>query len=187
MTDNGSPPLSQTSSFTVNVEDTSPATISGASVSTRHGLSITLTFSQALDASTAEDPGNYILLAPAKHGRKSRKAPPPQRIALSVAYDPTSNTVTLSAARRPKLVPSLELRVVGTGPGGITKVTGLPLAGGFGLAGTDYLAIVTKKRVTQIAAVATGMVGLPSGASLMRQSRRSPTRSGHCAGRVTTG
>ena len=66
-------------------------------------------------------------------------------------------------------------------------MTRLPLAGGFGLAGTDYLAIVTKKRVTQIAAVATGMVGLPSGRKSDAPSRRSPTRSGHYAGRVTTG
>jgi hypothetical protein len=149
VTDSGSPQLSQMASFTVKVVDTNPATISKATVNTRGGLSITLRFSQPLDPSTASDPHNYILLSPAKPTKKGSKAPPPTTIALTVRYNRVSNSVTLTAHGKIKRNPALQLTVVGTGPGGIAKITGLLLAGRGGKPGTNYVASVTATKVKQ--------------------------------------
>ena len=83
VTDSGSPALSQTASFVVDVVDGGPAAaISKARVNIKHGLTITLRFSQPLDASAAGDLGDYILV-PAK--KKSKKAPAPANILLARA------------------------------------------------------------------------------------------------------
>jgi hypothetical protein len=152
VTDNGSPSMQQMESFTVNLVDTSPATISKAKVNTARGLTITLTFSQPLDPATAADSRNYILLAPPKPKKKgSRAAPgPPTPINLTVRYNRASNSVTLTAKGRPSLKAALQLTVIGAGPHGIAKLTGLPLAGHGGKPGTNYVASVTATKIKQV-------------------------------------
>jgi hypothetical protein len=153
VTDNGSPPLSQTATLTVDLVDNSPATIAKAEISDKHGLSISLKFSQPVDASPAGDPNNYILLAPAKLKKKSKKVPPPKPIHLSVRYNPSTATVTLTAKGKVRLNPALQLTVIGTGSDGIAKADGLLLAGSGGQPGTNYVAAVTATRIKQIQAV----------------------------------
>jgi glucose/arabinose dehydrogenase len=150
VTDNGSPPLSDTVSFTVNVVDTNPATITRATVSLRHGLAISLTLSEPLDPTTALAPQNYSLAFPAKSGKKLKNSRPPRTVALSVRLNPASNVVTLTAKGKLKFNPDLVLTVVGAGLGAITKDTGLALAGTGGQPGTNYVAAVTAKKVRQI-------------------------------------
>jgi hypothetical protein len=141
VTDSGSPPLSQTASFVVDVVDSGPATtVAKARVSTRHGLAVTLRFSQPLDPSAAGSPDDYILV-PAN--KKSKKALPPASIPLTVSYDPASNTVTLAARGKVKRGQALRLTLIAGGPDGIAKVTGLPLAGDGVHAGTNYVATIT--------------------------------------------
>jgi hypothetical protein len=149
VTDSGSPPLSQTASFMINVVDLGPAaTISRARVRTKNGYAITLTFSQPLDPSTAENPNNYIL-TPAKH-KKSKHSPVPTLIPLIVSYDPRTNAVTLTARVKVKPNQALKLTVIGEGPDGIAKVTGLPLAGNHRRPGTNYVATVTGASIKRI-------------------------------------
>jgi hypothetical protein len=141
VTDNGSPPLGGTTSFVVDVVDNGPATtVAKATVSTRRGLAITLRFSQPLDSSTARNPGDYVLI-PA--GKRSKKVALPAAIPLVVSYNPTTNAVTLAAQARVKRGQALRLRVIGSGPDGIAKLTGLPLAGDGVHPGTNYVATIT--------------------------------------------
>ena len=120
-----------------------------ASVTNRHGLAITLTFSQPIDPSTAMNPGNYLLLEPSRKARSKRKpTPPPRAIGLSVSYNQAADQVTLKVAKKVKLNPALELTVIATGPSGLAKLDGLPLAGGFGQPGTNYVARVMFRGVT---------------------------------------
>jgi hypothetical protein len=161
VTDSGSPQLSQAASFTVNVVDNGPvATISQAKVRARHGLIITLTFSQPLDSSTATDPDNYILVAPARHKRKRWKNPLSTRIPLTVSYDPASSSVTLKAQGRVSLQRALHLTVIGTGPDGVAKITGLPLAGSGFEPGTNYVASISAKGIHRTMAVASRTIGV---------------------------
>jgi hypothetical protein len=149
VTDSGSPQMSQSANFRASVVDTHPATILKAKVDSRRGLSITLTFSQPLDPSSASNTHNYILVAPGKARKTGSKGSPPTTISLTVHYNPKSNSVTLVAQGKPKLNPALQLTVVGMGPGGIAKVTGLLLAGRGGKPGTNYVASVTATRIKQ--------------------------------------
>src|SRR5262249_37329106 len=120
VTDNGSPPLSQTAILVVNVFDLGrPVTVKRGTVRVKNGYAITLTFTQPLDPATAEDPGNYILI-PVK--RISKKAPPPTPIPLIARYNPASKTVTLTAIGKVNSKQALRLTVIGTGPHGVAKV-----------------------------------------------------------------
>jgi hypothetical protein len=143
-TDNGSPPLSAMTSFVVDVIDSGPAaTITKARVSVKHGLSIALRFSQPLDPSTAANPGDFILVPAGK-----RKAPPLASIPLVVSYDPATLTVTLIARAKARRGQVLRLTVIGSGPDGIAKVTGLLLAGDGRHPGTNYVATIRGQSIT---------------------------------------
>ncbi len=147
VTDSGSPQLSVTTSFTVNVHDSGPpATIARASVVTKHGYAISLKFSQPLDARTAENPNNYILI-PVKR-KNAKNAPVMTPIPLSVSYNPKTNVVTLTALAKVKKKQSLSLTVIGTAPSGVAKITGVLLAGVRKRTGTNYVAFVTGKTIT---------------------------------------
>jgi ELWxxDGT repeat protein len=153
--DNSSPPktASETLSFTV-VDPSPPPTITSPKVSTRKGFSITLTFSQPVDPATAADANNYILTEPARIPTSKKKPmPPPTVLGMSVSYNQTTNQVTLKVAKKPKAHTGLTLKVVGSGPTGIAKLTGLQLAGSGGQPGTNYVAAIRGKRLTQTAAV----------------------------------
>jgi hypothetical protein len=139
VTDSGSPPLSRATSFVVDVVDNGPATtVAKAKVSRRRGLAITLRFSQPLDASTAGNPEDYILVPAGK-----KKGPSAAAIPLAVSYDPATRTVTLVAQARVRRGQALRLTVIGSGPDGLAKVTGLPLAGDGRHVGTNYEATIT--------------------------------------------
>ena len=147
VTDSGSPPLSVSTSFTVNVFDLGPpALISRASVLTKPRYAISLKFSQPLDAQTAENPSNYILV-PVK--RKNAKNPPVMMpIPLSVSYNPKTNVVRLTALEKVKLKQALELTVIGTAPNGVAKISGVLLAGVRKRTGTNFVAFLTGKTIT---------------------------------------
>jgi glucose/arabinose dehydrogenase len=148
VTDSGSPALSQSANFTVNVFDLGPvATVSRASVRTKNGFAITLKFSQPLDPSTAEDPSNFVLVATGP--KKGKKTLLPSPIPLTVTYNQATNSVTLTATVQIKLKQTLRLTVIGRGPHGVAKITGLPLAGKRKRPGTNYVAIVTGKAIRQ--------------------------------------
>ena len=156
VSDHGSPPQSAATTFNVNVVDPGPApTISVAKVSTKKGVSITLSFSQPVNPETAGNSTNYILTEPAKKKPKSQKklSPLPIRIGLSVSYNPSTHQVILKGPKKLKISPALMLTVVGTGPNGIAKVDGLQLAGTGQQPGTNYLATVTAKAVNPTSAV----------------------------------
>jgi hypothetical protein len=154
-TDNGSPPLSGMASFVVDVVDNGPATtVARAKVSTKRGLSITLRFSQPLDSSTAGNPGDFLLVPAGK-----RKAPPPASIPLAVSYDPATSTVTLTAQARIKRGQALRLTVIGSGPDGIAKVTGVPLAGDGRHPGINYMATIKGRSITHTNAARGGTRG----------------------------
>jgi hypothetical protein len=153
VTDNGSPPLSATTSFVVDVFDAGPAaTVAKAKVNVKHGLTITLRFSQPLDPSTAANLDDYLLV-PVK---KSKKGAPAADIPLAVSYNPASNTVTLVAQAKVRRGQALRLTVIGSGPDGIAKMTGLPLAGDRVHAGTDYVATITGASIRQTDAARGG-------------------------------
>ena len=149
-TDSGTPAQSTSATFNLDVIDPGPApTISKATVSTKKGFAITLTFSQPLDQATALDASNYVLAIPAKVVGKHHKGPAPQPtpIRLGISYNATTNQVTLKAIGKVNLTKPLQFTVVGAAPGGVAKVTGLLLAGSGGQAGTNYVATVTAKKV----------------------------------------
>ncbi len=133
--------------------------ISVAKVSTKKGFTITLTFSEPVNPSTAANPSNYILTAPGKKPKgKHKPTPPPTRIGLSVSYSQSANQVVLKAAKKPKTSPALTLTVIGTGTTGIAKLDGLQLAGSGGQPGTNYVASVTGKAVTRTSAVTSNTI-----------------------------
>ena len=147
VSDNSSPPKTAYETIDLSVVNPSPPpTISTPTVSTKKGFSITLGFSVPVNPATASNPANYILTeAPRKH-RGKKKTPAPKVIRLIVSYDAATNQVTLKAAKKPKAGMVLTLTVVGAG--GIAKLDGLQLAGA-GVSGTNYVATITGKRISQ--------------------------------------
>jgi hypothetical protein len=113
-------------------------------VNTRRVLTITLRFSQPLDASTASNLDDYILVPAGK-----KKAAAPLSIPLTVSYDPATRTVTLVAQAKARRGQALRLTVIGSGPDGLAKVTGLPLAGDGRHSDTNYVATITRGRIKQ--------------------------------------
>ncbi|MGP0063460.1 MAG: cadherin repeat domain-containing protein, partial [Isosphaeraceae bacterium] len=159
VSDNGSPQQSAAATFHVNVVDPNPVTIQMPTVTTRKAFSITLTFSGPVNPATAANPSNYILTEPAKKTRSKKKLTPSSTpLVLSVSYNPATNQVTLKGPKKVKLSPALTLTVVGTGPDGIAKLDGLQLAGSDGQAGTNYVASVTGKAVSQTSAVVANTI-----------------------------
>ena len=63
--------------------------------------------------------------------------------------------MTLKAIGKVNLAKPLQFTIVGTGAGGVAKVTGQLLAGSGGQAGTNYVATVTTKKIKPVAAVAS--------------------------------
>jgi ELWxxDGT repeat protein len=154
VSDNSTPAktTSETLSFSV-VDPSPPPTISSAALSTKKGVSITLTFSQPVDPATASNASNYILTEPAKKSKSKKKpTPPPVAVAASVSYNQATNQVTLKLAKKPPASAVITLTVVGSGPGGIAKLTGLQLAGN-GQPGTNYVATIKGKKLSPTAAV----------------------------------
>jgi hypothetical protein len=157
--DNGTPARTVSETFTVRVIDPGPPpTVSDAVVSTKKGLVITLTYSELVNSATAGNPANYLLTEPARKPKGAHKpARPPLKISLSVSFNQAANQVTLKAAKKPTAGAVLTLTVIGTGPAGIAKLTGLQLAGG-GQPGTNYIATIKGKRITPTLARSATMI-----------------------------
>ena len=95
---------------------------------------VVLTFNQALDATTAQDPQDYRIIGPAGRTIRVKRA----------KYDPAANTVTLHPARRIDIHYRYKLIVDGTAPGGLTNTQGQLLDGtDSGEPGSDYSTSLT--------------------------------------------
>ncbi|WP_250846807.1 Calx-beta domain-containing protein [Aquisphaera insulae] len=107
-----------------------------------------LTFSQSLDAASAQDVANYAMIFPSTAARSSRvrtaRAAQQTYSFAQATLDPTGTVVTLSrgALGRIHLPKVLQILVRGTPPTGIRNTTGTYLAGSGGAAGTDALLTV---------------------------------------------
>ncbi len=95
---------------------------------------LVLTFDQALDPTSAQDPLNYTITN--SDGRSVRIG--------SVVYDPSALTVTISPAQRLNLHRLYRLTLFGTAPTGVTDTAGNLLDGALnGVPGSDYVANVS--------------------------------------------
>ncbi len=91
---------------------------------------LVLTFSSALDPTSAQNVNNYQILT------SSGTAIP----ISSAVYDPTTLTVTLSPSQLLSLQTFYQLTVIGTPPTGLTSATGVPIDGADnGTSGTNYV------------------------------------------------
>ena len=100
--------------------------------------SIVLTFGEGLNASSAENPGNYslFLLTKSRHSPTPKETPVP---ITSVVYNPTTMTVTLMTAKKLKKTGEYSLTVSGTG---LTDLNGNELSGSSGMPGTSFTTIL---------------------------------------------
>ena len=160
-TDSASTTLAAAESFSVNVQyGGPPPTVIGTSVSTKHGLTITITFSQAMDAGSVDNPSNYQLFLPGK-GKKSRG----KTLALTPSSNGSSNVVTLKARGTIKLSPKPQLTIFGSAPGRLANSYGMLLDGDLdGLPGSNYVAVVSKHDLSRVPSFALARVRLRSGA-----------------------
>ena len=104
--------------------------------------SLVLTFSAVLDATTSQNVNNYQIVnmgGPGRDGNLVGEVIP----VMTAIYDPTAFSVTLFPAERLDIHNDYQLTVNGTAPGGLTGVTGVPLAGQDGVSGTNYVADIT--------------------------------------------
>jgi hypothetical protein len=121
-------PSNNTSEFSKAITVTSQASSTGPQVMSaqRFGMraqrqSIVLTFNEPLDPTRAGNANNYSLFLVKKHGKSS--------VAIaSAAYNPTTLTVTLTAAHKLNGHGQYSLTVLGTG-NGLTDLNGNPLDG----------------------------------------------------------
>jgi hypothetical protein len=95
---------------------------------------LVLTFSQALDPTSAQDPNDYRIVGPAGRTIRVKEA----------VYSPVARTVTLYPTQRINIHYTYELIVDGTAPGGLTNTEGTLLDGAdSGKPGSDYRAPLT--------------------------------------------
>ena len=91
--------------------------------------SLVLTFSTALDPTSAQNVNNYQILTS-------------QGVAIPVSsavYDASALTVTLSPSQLLSIHQSYQLTVIGVPPGGLQSAAGVPLAGTNGTPGTNFV------------------------------------------------
>jgi hypothetical protein len=104
--------------------------------------SLVLTFSSALDATLAQNVNNYQIVTlggPGKFGNLIGHV----TLVSAAVYDPATFTVTLFPVQKLDIHNFYQLTVNGTTPGGLTGVTGVPLAGQGGVPGTNYVAEIS--------------------------------------------
>jgi hypothetical protein len=97
---------------------------------------LVLTFDHPLDPRRARDLSNYQLVVLASSGRATR--------IKQAVYDSATQTVSLLLARRLNLHKRFRLTVVGTGPVGVTDLSGNLLDGQkTGHSGSNFVTIVS--------------------------------------------
>ena len=118
--------MTATATATLVVGSTSVAPLPGPQVVSvdRYGYhemptTLVLTFDQVLDAVTADDAKNYVIIGP--HGRRIR--------VKSAVYDPANDTVTLHPSRRISVHYKYKLIVDGARVGGVANSQGTLLDG----------------------------------------------------------
>lgn len=101
----------------------------------RQPTSLVLAFNQALDAASAQDTANYLILGPGGRRIGVRRA----------IYDAASQTVTLSPAQLLNIHRTYHLAVIASTPTGVKGANGVALDGaGTGQAGTNYVAAIDR-------------------------------------------
>jgi hypothetical protein len=139
-------PNDDTSEFSkdVSVTSTAPTILQVASVQ-RFGIgsqpsTIVITFSGALQTTSAENLTNYslsLVKKPRKHSHTPQETP----VALaSAVYNPATMAVTLTTAHKLQKHGEYSLTISGTG---VTDVNGNPLAGSNGTPGTNFAVILS--------------------------------------------
>jgi hypothetical protein len=126
--------------------------------------SLVLTFSTALEPTTAQDVKNYTIVTLGGTGRGGSEVGHVTPVREAV-YNGTSLTVTLFPAQRLDLHNRYRLTVNGTKPGRVTGVTGLALDGrNNGVPGSNYVAVITAKTLAG-AAPTSQLVALDTSAA----------------------
>jgi uncharacterized repeat protein (TIGR01451 family) len=125
-----------------------------------HPTTLVLQFDEALASLAAENPANYVILAPGANGKLSTRDK--KLVAIkSIEYDPATFTVTLHPASLISLWHPYRLIVRGSTPGGLMSLYGTPLEGaGRGLPGTDYTTKLTHATLVMPPRPARSSVGL---------------------------
>jgi streptogramin lyase len=110
----------------------------------RQPTRLVLTFNEALDPARAENPANYVLVAPGPNGEFT--GPHAHVIPIShIIYDPVNLTVTLIPDHRLSIYHRYQLTVIGMPPSGLTDTDGRFLDGAkTGQPGSNFVAIVDK-------------------------------------------
>jgi uncharacterized repeat protein (TIGR01451 family) len=127
--------ITETVTASVNVTSTSGPRVIDVERFGYHMMPTTLllTFDEALEAATADDPRNYEIFGPRG-----------QRIRIkSAVYDAANDTVTLRPSQRISIHHRYTLIVKGDSAGGITNARGQSLDSKAGGPGADYLASLT--------------------------------------------
>jgi hypothetical protein len=104
--------------------------------------SLVLTFSTALNATSAQNVNNYQIVNMGGPGRDGNLVGEVIPVSLAV-YDPSALTVTLFPSDRLDIHNDYQLTVNGTVPGGLTGATGVPLAGAGGVSGSNFVSNIT--------------------------------------------
>jgi hypothetical protein len=103
---------------------------------------LALTFSGALNRSTAQNSNNYIIVNPGPDGRVGTRDDRTIRVKTAV-YDGARSTVTLTSARRLDLHRRYQLVVNGSTPTGVADIAGNLLDGdGNGQPGSNYVVML---------------------------------------------
>jgi hypothetical protein len=110
-----------------------------------HPTTLVVSFTQPMDAASAQDLVNYQLVSAGPDHRFGTRDDQPIRIS-SLQYNAATQTVTIRPAHRLPLHRDFQLTIVGTPPLGLKSTEGLFLDGaGTGEAGTNYVIVINDK------------------------------------------
>ena len=87
-----------------------------------------LIYSTAMDGATAGLSSNYELTATSTKHAKKKTIPAPTPVGLSAAYDPATNTVTLTLQGKQTFAKGGQLTVIYSPPSGVSSASEVPLA-----------------------------------------------------------
>ena len=111
----------------------------------RQPTALVLTFSEPLDAITAESRANYLLVSAGPDHRFGARDDRAVRI-RTIQYDAAARTVTIRPAHRLPLRRRFQLTILGTPPTGLKDTAGFFLDGaGTGQEGTNYVIVISDK------------------------------------------
>jgi hypothetical protein len=94
---------------------------------TRYVREIVLTFSSALDPTTASNAANYSVTQATSRGTSAVKP-----VRVRAIYKPANHTVKLTLAGKPRFASGGQLLLIASGPTAIASSSGVPLEGNTG-------------------------------------------------------